>query len=97
MLSLPALKSTMAVVAALAVQVNEPVLFNFPSKILLTTCDIWRGLSASYGSLRKLPSAKSPTLKLNALCVTPVSFDIHASAMKTPLNTMLTKAFVSQT
>lgn len=37
MLSLPARKSVTAVVAALAVQVNEPVLFSLPSSTLLTT------------------------------------------------------------
>ena len=90
----PARKSVTEVVVALAVQVNDPVLFSLPSRMLFTTWLISRGFVASVGSLRKLASAKSPALDVYALRKTPVSADTHSGPMESALHSMLAKPFV---
>lgn len=95
-LSSPALKSVTDVVAALAVQVKDPVLFSFPSRMLLTTWLTSRGLSASVGSRRKLASAKSVPLYIYALSKVPVSREVHAKPVEPALIPMKAKPIVSQ-
>ena len=96
MLSSPALKSVIAVVAALAVHVKVPVLFSLPSNIPLTTWLTSRGLSADVGRRRKLALAKASTLDIYALSKVPSARNVHAEPVEAALIAVQAKPVISQ-